>query len=398
MSELPQFKFRWMTQRTHVRDITSERNCTTSSDKKVLCLYNGHGLVRHGGEGEPLPFVAMLPVLLTMDAALGLFFLIFCAIPIFVLLFLTLTGCRVVEQETRILVERCGKFHRVCKPGLSYIIPILERTRRIKWRTSYPRIERIGYSGRIRQVAEVQQIDTDRIDLRQNVMDFPSQPIITRDNVEIQVHPMILYKLVNPMRVAYETYDLSHAVEKLVQTNLRSIIGDMGMDDTLASREEINRALKTKIEKICLNWGLAVLAVELLEIVPSHEVQQAMHQQLIAERTRRADIVSADGSRLQKKLTAEGMCERMKALSKGTQRKTEILAKGESDSRKLIADANAKALGLIGDAVAEYGASATHYNMALMYLETLDKICSYAKEREVYFPFDVDIVGGLKNI
>merc|ERR1719321_1249344 len=107
----------------------------------------------------------------------------------------------------------------------------------------------------MQQTTEVKQITTDRIDLRMNIMDFPTQPIITRDNVEIQVHPMILYKLVDPMRVAYETYDLAHAVEKLVQTNLRAIIGDMGMDDTLASREEINRSLKTRIQKNCEELG-----------------------------------------------------------------------------------------------------------------------------------------------
>jgi regulator of protease activity HflC (stomatin/prohibitin superfamily) len=156
-------------------------------------------------------------------------------------------------------------------------VPFAERTRKIKWRSTFPRIVRSAYNS-TKQVSEVRQTTTDRIDLRTNVMDFPTQPIITRDNVEIQVHPMILYKLVDPMRVAYETYDLSHAVEKLVQTNLRAIIGDMGMDDTLASREEINRSLKTKIKKICYNWGLEVQGVELLEISPSHEVQTAMRQ------------------------------------------------------------------------------------------------------------------------
>jgi len=338
-------------------------------------------------------------VLLDLANAVGLFFAVIILIPLAFILYSLLTGCRVVEHETRMIVERFGKFNRVCKPGLTYVVPFAERTRSIKWRSTFPRMVRQNYGGRqgMVQVAEVQQITTDRIDLRINVMDFPTQPIITRDNVEINVHPMILYRLINPMRVAYETYDLAHAVEKLVQTNLRAIIGDMGMDDTLASREEINRSLKTKIKKICHNWGLEVHAVELLEISPSQAVQTAMHQQLIAERTRRADIVSADGERLKKKMGAEGQCEMKKSISKGTQRQTEIIAKGESDARKLIADANAKALGIVGEAVSEHGVTPTQYMIAINYIETFRNIVSYAKTRKVYFPYESDIVGTLRD-
>ena len=338
-------------------------------------------------------------VLLDLGNFLAIFFAVLLLVPIIYVLYKLVTGCRVVEEESRMIVERWGKFNRVCKPGLTYVVPFAERTRSIKWRTSFPRMVRRGYGNGVgmQQMTEVKQITTDRIDLRMNVMDFPTQPIITRDNVEIQVHPMILYRLVDPMRVAYETYDLAHAVEKLVQTNLRAIIGDMGMDDTLASREEINRSLKTKIKKICFNWGLEVQGVELLEISPSHEVQTAMHQQLIAERNRRADIVAADGARLQKKMGAEGQCESKKAISKGTQRKTEILAKGESDARKLIADANAKALQIVGDVVKEFGATPTQYMIAIKYIETFEKIVTYAKKREVYFPYEADVCGTLRK-
>ena len=334
-------------------------------------------------------------VLLDLGNALGVFFAVIFLVPLVCRLHRLLTGCRVVEHETRMIVERFGRFNRVCKPGLTYVVPFAERTREIKWRSTFPRVVRT-YQG-TQMVTEVVQVMTDRIDLRFNVMDFPTQPIITRDNVEIYVHPMILYRLIDPMRVAYEVYDLAHAVEKLVQTNLRAIIGDMGMDDTLASREEINRSLKTKIKKVCHNWGLDVHGVELLEISPSQDVQNAMHMQLIAERTRRADIVSADGERLRKKMGAEGQCEMKKSISQGTQRQTEILAKGESDARKLIADANAKALGIVGDAVREYGVAPTQYMIAINYIETFRNIVSYAKTRKVYFPYESDMVGALRS-
>lgn len=257
----------------------------------------------------------------------------------------------------------------------------------------YPRVTQQHSSRGYQQQPTVQQVETYRIDLRKNVMDFPTQPIITRDNVEIQVHPMILYRLIDPMRVAYETYDLSHAVEKLVQTNLRAIVGDMGMDDTLASREEINRSLKIKIQKICHNWGLAVEAVELLEITPSHSVQGAMNKQLIAERERRAMIVTADGDRLQKRLDALGQCEAKKAISKGTQRTKEIIAKGKSDARKTIAQAEAKALQIVGDAVQEFGVSPSQYLIALRYIETFQKVCQWAHSRRIFFPYQADTCG-----
>ena len=126
-------------------------------------------------------------------------------------------------------------------------------------------------------------------------MDFVTQSIITRDNVQLDVHPMLVYRLIDPVRVAYETFDLSHAVEKLVQTTLRSVIGDMGLDDTLASREEIERGMSTRIRHICRDWGLEIKSVELLEITPNRTVQEAMHKQIGAERVRRANIVTADG-------------------------------------------------------------------------------------------------------
>ena len=181
------------------------------------------------------------------------------------------------------VVERFGKFHKrvralraavralparsavltpdpQCDAGMHVLIPLVDRPRNIIWRLSEVRAARRRRAGRRSRIAQtyldrrgnqrvkVQQTRTYRVDMRENVMDFPNQPIITRDNVEIQVHPMLLYRLVDPVRVAYETYDLAHAVEKLVQTTLRSIIGDMGLDDTLASREEIERLLMHKIK------------------------------------------------------------------------------------------------------------------------------------------------------
>jgi len=177
--------------------------------------------------------------------------------------------------------------------------------------------------------------------------------------VELDVHPMLLYRLVDPVRVAYETYDLTHAVEKLVQTTLRSIIGEMSLDDTLSSREEIERSMKVKIAKICFDWGLEIRSVELLEITPSYVVQEAMHKQLSAERIRRAAIVSADGQREKTKLEAEGDCQASIALAIGERQVAIVKAQGLADARRLIAKAEADSVRIIAGALQEFGVEPT---------------------------------------
>lgn len=273
------------------------------------------------------------------------------------------------------VVERFGKFHRRCDAGWHFLVPFADKPRSITWRLSETYLDGQTQGVRIRQRR------TDRIDLRENIMDFPNQPIITRDNVEIQVHPMLVFRLIDPVRVAYETFDLSHAVEKLVQTALRSIIGDMGLDDTLASREEIERGLRLKIQRVCHNWGLEIMSVELLEITPTATVQDAMHKQLAAERVRRASIVEADGFREQMKTEAEGECQAQIALANGHKAATVLRARGTADSRVLIARAEAQAVKVIAEQLHAYGVNATSYLIGLKYIETFTAIASNASKR-----------------
>ena len=153
------------------------------------------------------------------------------------------------------------------------------------------------------------------MNLRQTIFDLPLQSIITRDNVEITVHPMMVIQITDPVRVAYEvvvgsgvhsqTYDLIEAVERLVQTSLRSVIGDMGLDDTLASREEIEKLVSNMVCKVCQDWGLTISGVDLLEIDPTDTIQAAMHEQIRAERYRRTQKVTAEGYAEQVRLEGE---------------------------------------------------------------------------------------------
>ena len=343
----------------------------------------------------------MLLILDALANALGWYFGILLLLPIAILAISFLFyGIRVVGFETSIIVERFGKFHRECGPGLHFLFPLIDRTRTFRWRDvqTSKGAQYGGYNGGNRETFVVQQRISDVIDLRENIMDFPSQPIITRDNVEITVHPMLLYKLIKPMRVVYETFDISHAVEKIVQTTLRAIIGDMGMDDTLASREEINRALKTRIQKIVKNWGMLIIRVELLEITPTSTVQAAMNKQLIAERERRALIVSSDGYRLQTKMVAEGNCESVKALSTGEMQVRSLTAKGESEARIIVAEAEGKAISIIADALKDFDVDVSQYIVGLRYIETFKVIAQNAAQRTVFLPYESDVVGAANTI
>lgn len=300
---------------------------------------------------------------------------------------------KVVEKGTAMVIERFGKFERRLDSGFHFLVPFVEKPRLLTWREAETFHNSNGTPG-----VTFNQMRLARIDLRDAVMDFPLQSIITRDNVEIQVHPMLLYRITDPVRAVYEVYDLAEAVEKLVQTTLRSIIGDMGLDDTLASREEINRTLTQKISNVFNNWGFKLLKIELLEILPSATIQNAMHKQIAAERIRRAAIITADGYREQTKTEAEGECQSMISLSKGEQQVSIITSKGHSDAKVIKANAESEAIRIVAGALKDFKIDPTDYLIGVKYIETFTQVALHAASRVIYFPFETDLVGALREV
>lgn len=167
----------------------------------------------------------------------------------------------------------------------------------------------------------------------------------------------------------------------------------MGLDDTLASREEINRGTLQKIQQVCLNWGIEICRVELLEIIPTPSVQQAMHNQLSAERLRRAAIVTAEGYREKVKTEAEGNCQATIALATGAQQSAIIKAKAKADAKILIARAEATALSTVGEALRDMDVDATQYMIALKYMNAFKSVAFAAEKRTLLLPFETNIVG-----
>jgi len=299
-----------------------------------------------------------------------------------------------VEQGTAMVIESWGKFSRKLDPGFYVLRPFVEKARVFTWREYHVNhFLEYGYNFQQKQTVKILQTKTTRIDLREQVMDFPLQQIITRDNVEIEVHPMLIYMISDPVRAVYEVYDLAHAVEKLLQTSLRSVIGDMGLDDTLASREEINRTVSQKVSRVFQNWGFTLLKVEILEILPTRTIQEAMHKQIAAERLRRAAIVTADGFREQIKTEAEGECQSVISISKGEQQVEIIKAKAESDSRVLIAKAEAEAINIISKSLKDFKLNATQYLIGIKFIETLTGLSLNSTKRLFYFPYETNFFG-----
>lgn len=329
-----------------------------------------------------------------MVSALGTFFIIYFTVPIGLVLIYCLTRVKVVEQGTSMIVERWGRFHRRCDAGLVFLVPFMDSIRRITWRETEVHLQRARLSGgRAKEKITIRQTEVTRIDLRENVMDFPSQNIITRDNVSIEVHPMLVYRLTDPVRVAYETFDLAHATEKLVQTTLRSLVGSMSLDDLLASREEIERGLQQQIRRICHDWGLELKSVELLEINPTTEVQTVMHKQISAERIRRAAIVTSDGLREKLKLEAEGNMQAAIAVATGEEKAMVVHAKGTADARLIVAKAEAEAIRILASSLKDLSVDPSQFLVGVKYLECFKHIAAHAAKRVVYMPVSTDVVG-----
>src|SRR2546425_4151659 len=216
---------------------------------------------------------------------------------ILVTLILVSRGIRVVQQAQTIVIERLGRYHRTLHSGINLILPILDKPRAIDWRFT-----QVTPAGEM----FVRRYKTDKIDLREAVYDFPRQSVITKDNVQTEINALIYYQVTDPVRAVYEIANLPDAIEKLTQTTLRNVIGEMDLDQTLGSRDVINSKLRAILDEATNKWGVKVNRVELQDISPPRDIKDAMEKQMRAERDRRATILTAEADKQSKILEAEG--------------------------------------------------------------------------------------------
>ncbi len=314
-------------------------------------------------------------------------------IPIFLLACIIVSKCVIiVKQQEAIIIEWFGKYSKTLTAGFNLIIPVAESPRPIM------KIEKVrSIDGRVYTTTMPSKV----IDLRETVYDFPRQNVITKDNVTISINALLYFQIMDPKRAVYQIENLPEAIEKLTQTNLRNLVGQLTLDEALVSRDIINEKLRDILDKATDKWGVKVNRVELQDIVPPASIQQAMEKEKKAEQDRRATILEAEGIKKSQVLKAEG--EKLSAINRAEgEKQAEILkAEGIAQARIIEADAEKEAIGRIINALADKG-KPDQYLIAMKYLETLANIAHGQDSKVVYMPYEatgiLSSVDGIKQM
>ena len=301
-------------------------------------------------------------------------------------------GVVIVQQAEVVIIERLGKFDRVLQSGFNFIIPIIEAPRAIDWKVTQKGFDGSSYS--------IIQKRT-KIDLREAVYDFPRQNVITKDNVSISINALLYFQIVDPKSAVYEIQNLPEAIEKLTQTNLRNLVGQLDLDESLVSRDKINHELRAILDDATNKWGVKVNRVELQDIIPPTDIQSAMEKQMKAERDRRAAILEAEGLKKSAVLKAEGEKEAAINRAEGEKKANILRAEGVAQARILEADGEKEAIQRIINALADKG-QPDKYLIAMKYLETMQTITSGQNNKVVYMPYEatgiLSSVDGIKQM
>jgi len=244
---------------------------------------------------------------------------------------------RVVPQQRMDVVERLGKYQRTLKPGLNLLVPFIDAVRT-------------------------------KVDMREQVVSFPPQPVITSDNLVVSIDTVLYFKVVDPVRATYEIANFLQAIEQLTVTTLRNVIGSFDLEKALTSREEINRHLSGVLDETTGRWGIKVTRVEIKAIEPPPSIRDSMEKQMRAERDRRAAILNAEGVKQSQILTAEG-----------DKQATVLRADGDRQARILQADGQAKAISTVFSAI--HAANPDSKVMAYQYLQALPQIAAGASNK-----------------
>jgi len=293
-------------------------------------------------------------------AVIGAFLLIYVA-----------TGVRIVRPFQRGVVEQLGKYKETADPGLRIIIPFVQSVR--------------------------------MVDMREQVIDVPPQEVITKDNVVVSVDAVVYYEPTDPQRLIYNIGNFILAITKLAQTNLRNLIGEMQLDEALTSRDSINTALRQILDEATDKWGVRVGRVEIQRIDPPPDVMSAMHEQMKAERTRRAVVTEAEGRRTAAVTTAEGDKTAAILYAEGQRQQAILEAEGQAEAIRAVADAErfrqitvaegeASAIRAVYSAIHEGGPDAGL--VAIKYLETL-QVMANGTATKIVVPTELAGIAGL---
>ena len=272
-----------------------------------------------------------------------------------------------VPQGEEWTVERFGRYTRTLKPGLRFLIPIMDK---------------VG----------------SKINMMETVLDIETQEVITKDNAMIMADAVTFFQVVDAARAAYEVLDLRRALSNLSQTNIRSVLGSMDLDQSLSNREMINAKLLSVIDEAAHPWGLKVTRVEIKDLAPPPDINEAMARQMKAERTKRAEILQAEGMKQAAILKAEG--ERESQIREAEGRKEAAFL--DAEARERAAEAEAKATQMVSEAIAKGDIQAVNYFVAQKYTDALRDIAASPSAKTVMIPLEasslIGSIGGIADI
>ncbi|WP_316979720.1 SPFH domain-containing protein [Shumkonia mesophila] len=294
-------------------------------------------------------------------------FSIFVVAVLILAVIVVLLGVKAVTQGYEYTVERFGRYTRTLKPGLHLIIPV---------------VDRIGA----------------KLNMMEQVLDVPTQEIITRDNAMVSVDGVVFYQVLDAAAAAYEVRQLEFAVLNLTMTNIRTVMGSMDLDELLSQRDQINARLLNVVDEATSPWGIKVTRIEIKDISPPRDLIDSMARQMKAERDKRAAILVAEGERQAAILKAEG--DKQSAILQAEGRRE--AAYRDAEAREREAEAEAKATAMVSEAIAKGNVQAINYFVAQKYTEALQSIASAKNQKVIFLPLEatslIGTVGGIAEI